>query len=373
MSFMSLMPYVLIPLYPYILNLPLFPLLCVFMKVLTPLLFPFSILYHAVTSIRNRLYDSGIRPSARFEVPVIGVGNLSVGGTGKTPMIEYLIRLLASEYHIATLSRGYGRKTKGVRIANPGDTADTLGDEPFQFYRKFDDKVVVAVGEERVFAIPHILDQHPDTDLILLDDAFQHRSIQPSFQILLTDYNNLFIYDYLLPAGRLRESKAGAARADVVLVTKCPANISEDEMIAIESSIRGYNNKAVFFTRICYGNILPVIDISPYKPEKVILVSGIANPAPLVEYLRQNVVLVKHFSYADHHAYSRRDIEIICQAAAKANAAVVTTEKDAVKMDPEIFRHFSIPFHYLPIEIEFLKSGKEFDEMVLNAVRTYVK
>jgi tetraacyldisaccharide 4'-kinase len=343
------------------------------MKVLTPLLFPFSILYDVVTSIRNRLYDCGIRPSAKFEVPVIGVGNLSVGGTGKTPMIEYLIRLFEGENHIATLSRGYGRKTKGVRIANPGDTAETLGDEPFQLYKKFDDKVVVAVGEERVFAIPHILDQHPDTDLILLDDAFQHRSIQPSFQILLTDFNNLFINDYLLPAGRLRESKAGAARADVILVTKCPAKISEDQMIDIESSIRGYSNKAVFFTSICYGNILPVNGISPYKPERVILVSGIANPAPMEEYLLQNFALVKHFSYADHHAYSRKDMEVICHAAAKANAAVVTTEKDVVKMDPEIFRRASIPLHYLPIEIEFLKSGKEFDEMVLNAVRTYVK
>ncbi|MEX2230961.1 MAG: tetraacyldisaccharide 4'-kinase [Cyclobacteriaceae bacterium] len=343
------------------------------MKVLTPLLFPFSVMYDAVTTIRNRLYDTGIRPSARFEIPVISVGNLSVGGTGKTPMIEYLIRLFAPQYHIATLSRGYGRNTKGVRIAGATDNASTIGDEPFQFYRKFKDKAVVAVGEERVFAIPHILDQHPGVDLILLDDAFQHRRVQPSFQILLTDFNNLFFSDYLLPTGRLRESRTGASRADVIIVTKCPSNITDDKMIAIESSIRRYNNKAVFFTKICYGNILPFSGLSPYKPEKIILVTGIANPALMHQYLRNNFNLVKHFSYPDHHVYSKNDLKTICEAASITGASVVTTEKDVAKIDNKIFQTASVPLHYLPIEVEFLKNGKEFDEMVLNAVRIYVK
>jgi tetraacyldisaccharide 4'-kinase len=343
------------------------------MKILTPLLFPFSVLFGAVASLRNHLYDIGFRPSVRFEVPVISVGNLSVGGTGKTPMIEYLIRLFSIEYHIATLSRGYGRRTKGIRIAGDSDNAATIGDEPLQFYRKFKDKAVVAVGEERVFAIPHILDQYPDTDLILLDDAFQHRRVQPCFQILLTDFNNLFIKDYLLPAGRLREPRTGASRADVIIVTKCPSNITDDEMISIESSIRAYNKKAVFFTKISYGTILPVSGFSPYKPEKIILVTGIANPAPMEKYLRNNFALVKHFSFADHHVYSQNDLISICQAASRAEACVVTTEKDVVKMDGKIFENASVPLHYLPIEIEFLKNGKEFDEMVLNAARTYVR
>lgn len=343
------------------------------MKVLTPLLFPFSILYDAVTSIRNRLYDTGIKPSTKFEAPVISVGNLSVGGTGKTPMIEYLIRLLGSDYHMATLSRGYGRKTKGVRIANDFDDAGTMGDEPFQFYRKFKGKAVVAVGEERAFAIPHILDQHPDTELILLDDAFQHRKVLPAFQILLTDFNNLFVNDLLLPAGRLRESRAGAERADVIVVTKCPPNVTDDRMIDIESSIRKYSKKAVFFSKISYGNILPVFPLpSGGEGGGIILVSGISNPRPLEEYLRHNFNLVKHFSFPDHYVYSKKDLQTICEAARKEQAVVVTTEKDVVKMDVEKFKSSSVSLNYLPIEIEFLKSGEEFDEMVLNAIRKHV-
>ncbi|HEY9487126.1 MAG TPA: tetraacyldisaccharide 4'-kinase, partial [Chryseosolibacter sp.] len=341
------------------------------MRFLTPLLYPFSVIYDAITSILNRLYDTGARPSAKFDLPVIGVGNLSVGGTGKTPMIEYLIRLFADRYKVATLSRGYGRRTSGGRIAGEHDNAGTVGDEPYQFYRKFKDKVVVAVGEERVFAIPHILHQHPEVQIILLDDAFQHRRVQPSFQILLTDFNNLFVNDLLLPAGRLRESKRGAARADVIVVTKCPPNITDDRMLEIESAIRKYSKKAVFFSKICYGNILPASGVSPYKPENVILVSGIANHFPLEEYVRQNYQLVKHFAFADHHAYSKKDLQMICEAAAKAGAVVVTTEKDLVKMDLAVFRNSSITLQYLPIEIEFLKNGKEFDEMVLNVVRSY--
>ncbi len=343
------------------------------MKVLTPLLLPFAMVYDAVASIRNRLYDAGIKPSVKFDVPVISVGNLSVGGTGKTPMIEYLIRLLGTGYHIATLSRGYGRKSKGFRIAGANDDALTIGDEPYQFYRKFKDKVVVSVGEERVWAIPQILDEHPDTNLILLDDAFQHRKVRPGFQILLTDYHNLFFNDYVLPAGRLRESKKGADRANVIVVTKCPAHITDDQMIAIESSIRKYTKKPVFFTGICYRNILPLTDSSPYKPEKLILVSGIANPKPLKEYLANNFDLVQHFSFPDHHPYSATDIETISQAAAGAGAAVITTEKDMVRMERHMFSSSGVPLYYLPIETEFLKNGKEFDEMVLNAVRSYDK
>ncbi|HEX8038897.1 MAG TPA: tetraacyldisaccharide 4'-kinase [Chryseosolibacter sp.] len=343
------------------------------MKALTPLLLPFAILYDAVTSIRNRLYDAGVKPSVKFDVPVVGVGNLAVGGTGKTPMVEYLIRLLGTEYHIATLSRGYGRRSRGFRVATGKDDALTIGDEPLQLYRKFKDRVVVAVGEERAWAIPQILDRHPETDLILLDDAFQHRKVRPGFQILLTDYHKLFVSDYVLPAGRLRESRKGADRADAVVVTKCPPHITDDEMIAIESSIRRYTRKAVFFTGICYRNILPLTEASPYKPEKLMLLSGIANPKPLKEYLATNFALVRHFSFPDHHPYTAAELESICQAAAGAQAAVVTTEKDMARIDSQVFRARGVALYYLPVEIEFLKNGKEFDEMVLNAVRSYGK
>ncbi len=341
------------------------------MKVLTPLLFPFSILYHVVTAIRNRLYDSGIKPSAKFEIPIISVGNLSVGGTGKTPMIEYLLRLLTPDYHLATLSRGYGRKTKGIRIANDRDDASTVGDEPFQFYKKFKGKAIVAVGEERAFAIPHIINQHPDTHLVLLDDAFQHRKVQPAFQILLTDFNNLFMNDLLLPAGRLRESRTGAGRADVVVVTKCPSNVSDDQMIDMESAIRKYSNKAIFFTKICYRDIFPVNSMEDSPSDKIILVSGIANPKPMVQYLSHNFNLVKQFVFPDHYIYSKKDFRMICEAALKEHAVVVTTEKDVVKMDIEKFTASSVSLNYLPIEIEFIKNGKEFDEMVLNVIRKH--
>ena len=347
------------------------------MKVLKVLLFPFSVLFDVVTSIRNRLYDTGVRPSAVFEIPLVSVGNLAVGGTGKTPMVEYLIRLFSNQYKVATLSRGYGRRSKGIMIAGANDGPRTIGDEPFQLYRKFKDKVVVAVGEERALAIPYILQEYPDINLILLDDAFQHRRVRPSFQILLTDYNNLFFRDFILPAGRLRESKRGASRADVVVVTKCPPNITEDEMLSIESSIRHYSDKAVFFSRICYDNIQPGDSSlyradNVYRPDKIMLVSGIASPAPLVQYLEKNFSLVKRFLFPDHHVYSKKDLESICEAAVKENASVVTTEKDIAKMDPLVFRQFSVSLYYLPIKIEFLKNGKEFEEVVLNAVRTYV-
>ena len=341
------------------------------MRILAPLLYPFAVVYDVVTSIRNRLYDTGRKPAAVFEVPTIGVGNLSAGGTGKTPMIEYLIHVFAGKYRVATLSRGYGRKTKGIRIAGQGDNASTIGDEPSQLYRKFSTEIVVAVGEERVYAIPHILDQHPDVNLILLDDAFQHRRIKPSFQILLTDYNHLFVKDYLLPAGRLREGRRGASRADVIVVTKCPSNISDEKMLEISSAIRRYSSKAVFFAGISYGNIQPLSHASPYRPENIVLVSGIAQSAPLENHVRNNHKLIRHFEFRDHHIYTESDLLRICEAATKASAVVLTTEKDLVKMDLDIFRKSAVPLFFLPIEIQFLKSGKEFDEMVLNAVRTY--
>ena len=341
------------------------------MFVLRALLFPFAIAYDAVTSIRNRLYDTGSKPVASFDVPVISVGNLSVGGTGKTPMIEYLIRLLMGQGKIATLSRGYGRKTKGIRIASNADDASTVGDEPFQFYRKFGNKVVVAVGEERAYAIPHILQAHPDTNVILLDDAFQHRRVKPSFQVLLTDYNHLFVKDFLLPAGRLRESRRGASRADVIVVTKCPPNITADRMIEISSAIRRYSDKAVFFTTIGYGNLTPAGPAAPYRPGKVVLVSAIADADPLRKHISSNYNLIRHFDFADHHVYTETEVRRICEAASSANAVVVTTEKDLSKLDRERFNAHGVPLFFLPIEIHFLKGGKEFDEMVLNVVSAY--
>lgn len=342
------------------------------MKVLRFLLFPLAVMYDVVTSVRNQLYDLGLKPSAGFDIPLISVGNLAVGGTGKTPMIEHLVRLLRNHYKVATLSRGYGRQTKGFRLADENDNASTLGDEPYQFFKKFKGQVAVSVGEERALAIPSLLDLKPETEVILLDDAFQHRRVKPTFQILLTDYNNPFYKDYLMPVGKLRESRNGADRADVIVVTKCPPELQEDEMMEIETTLRKDANKPIFFSTVHYGNMVQFGSyVSTHTPERIILVTGIANPKPLVTYLKSNFKLVKHFDFADHHHYSGNDLETITALAMEHNAAVITTEKDFVKIDVAEFGIFlsRAPFFYLPIEIEFLKNGKDFDEMVLNVVK----
>jgi tetraacyldisaccharide 4'-kinase len=334
------------------------------------LLFPFAILYNIVTSVRNRLYDQGLKPSASFEIPVIGVGNIAVGGTGKTPMIEYLVRLLKPNYKIATLSRGYGRATKGFRVVKSHDNAITVGDEPFQFYKKFHPAVNVAVGEERALAIPMILDEHADTKVILLDDSFQHRKVKPSFQILLTDYSNLFYNDLLLPAGRLRESKYNVNRADVIVVTKCPLDLGEDERLEIEASIRDLTSKPVFFATIRYGNLISIGPAALHLPDSVILMTAIANAKPIEDFVSHNFKLLRSITFADHYFYKERDLAMITTLARQNKAAIITTEKDAAKIDTPAFKVFlsQTPFFYLPMEIEFLKNGKDFDEMVLNAV-----
>ncbi|HEY0653825.1 MAG TPA: tetraacyldisaccharide 4'-kinase [Chryseosolibacter sp.] len=340
------------------------------MKVASAILFPFAVVYDAVTSVRNRLYDLSIRPSASFDIPVISVGNLAVGGTGKTPMVEHLIRLLGSSRNVATLSRGYKRKTKGFRIAGAGDSAETIGDEPFQFYSKFRHNVKVTVGEERALAITNILQEFPEVDTIILDDAFQHRRVKPTFQILLTVYGNLFFDDWLLPAGRLRESKAGAKRADVVVVTKCPEHLSEDEMIAIESKIHNYTGKPVFFTTIHYGAPEPFGKTNAPADNKVVLVTGLSNANSLKQYVEQNFKLVQHFEYSDHHYYTTGEVDQIAALAKREGAYVITSEKDAAKLKGKPFESHlgDVAWFYIPIEIGFLKSGEDFDAMVLNAV-----
>ncbi len=344
------------------------------MILLRILLFPFSLILLLITNARNYLYDHGLKPSVKFELPVISVGNLTVGGTGKTPMIEHLIRILSNEFKIATLSRGYGRKSKGIRLASALESPLTLGDEPFQFYKKFGDRIIVAVGEERALAIPTILQEHPETDVVLLDDAFQHRRVSPSFNILLSDYNRPFYNDVLLPAGRLREGRQGAERADVVVVTKCPPEISDDEMIDIEKFIRRYVERPVFFTTIRYGNPLPFLNSNPLaRPtQTVILVSGIASPKPLEDYVKQNFTLLKHLRFKDHHAYVTSEVEAMAsELRHNQELSILTTEKDRVKLEMVEFYPTinKLPFFYLPIEIDFLKDGKDFDEIVLNHVK----
>jgi tetraacyldisaccharide 4'-kinase len=342
------------------------------MILLRILLFPFSWLYYLITEIRNRLYDRGLKPSVKFDLPVICVGNLTVGGTGKTPMIEHLIRLLQNRFKVATLSRGYGRATKGIRIAGPSESAATIGDEPFQFYTKFGKRITVAVGEERALAIPTILQEYSDTEIILLDDGFQHRKVSPGFSILLTDYHRPFYNDFLLPSGRLRESRSGAERADVIVVTKCPAHISEERMIEIERSIRHYAEKPVFFTNIRYGNPTSFNNNSSLPTKQIVLVTGIGNSKPLETYAKENYRLIKHLAFNDHHTYTERDIKTLTNLKnTHPQASFLTTEKDKVKLEAPQFQKMlnGLPLFYLPIEIDFIKAGKDFDEIVLNVIQ----
>lgn len=331
------------------------------------LLFPFSIIYDLVTRIRNHLYNIGHKPSFRFDVPVISIGNLNAGGAGKTPMTEYIIRLLSTKHKLATLSRGYKRRSKGFRVANSNDNASTIGDEPYQMFLKFGNNVVVTVGEDRAYAIPNILQEDEDIEAILLDDAFQHRSVDPSFSILLTEYDRPFTRDYVLPAGNLRESRKGASRADVIVVTKCPSgNLNTD---SITNDIRKYaGDKPVFFTTLRYRDLIPFGNLSS-PSGKIILVTGIAHPGPLYDHLKQHFEILKHFRYADHYSFTESDVkDIHYEAQQISDACIVTTEKDMVRLRSMA----SVPGHpwfYMPIEVEFLKNGSEFDALVARQVK----
>ena len=286
-------------------------------------------------------------------------------------MIEYLVRLLAPPHHVATLSRGYRRKTRGFRIASEADTPATIGDEPFQLFRKFGTRVAVCVSEERALGIAQLLQARDETDLVLLDDAFQHRRVRPMFQVVLTDYNRPFFDDFVLPMGRLRESRKGIVRADVVVVTKCPAELQDEQMMSVEEQIRDYTDRPVFFATIRYGTPIGFEGNMSPAGEKVVLVTGIASPANLVSYVQQHYTLIRHFDFPDHHIYNTEEIRRICNVAIKSGASVITTEKDAVKLDVPEYRQLckEAPFFYMPIQTEFLKNGKEFDEMILNSLR----
>jgi tetraacyldisaccharide 4'-kinase len=319
------------------------------------------------------LYEIGHKKSFRFEVPIINVGNLNIGGSGKTPAVEYLIRLLRKDYQLATLSRGYGRRTRGLRFASYQDNATTLGDEPYQFYRNFNDDVKVVVGEDRAFAIPNILQEHPDRSIILLDDAYQHRRVNPHFNILLTDFEKPFYDDYLLPMGRLREGRKEAARADVVIVTKCTENLGISTQEGIRKKVTDYTgDKPVFFASIQYGKPQPFQITKDAITNKVILLSGIAKPEPLEEYVKNNFELLKHFRFKDHHLYSIKDINMVKNFVEQQiePISVLTTEKDMVRLIDSKFNPLlgNINCFYLPIEMKFVKNGADFDKLVIDAV-----
>jgi tetraacyldisaccharide 4'-kinase len=336
------------------------------------LLFPLSLPYKWATNIRNYLYDIGHKKSFRFEVPVISVGNLNLGGSGKTPMIEYLIRILKGKYKLATLSRGYGRNTRGVRFVSTHDNAGTVGDEPHLLFKKFGNEIKVVVGEDRALAIPTILDEQPDVNIILLDDAFQHRTVNPHLNILLTRYSRPFYEDHVLPLGYLREARKNAARADVILVTKCPEVISENEKKGITTRINEYSGeKPVFFSGIGYELPLPFSDVNISELKRVVLLTGIANPKPFLEFARRQYQVLRHFQFPDHHRFENHELVEVRDYIRKQgqDVALLTTEKDSVRLGKDLRGSLKgIPCFCVPITTFFLENGSEFDAIVARAI-----
>lgn len=330
------------------------------MAVLRKLLFPFSLLYGFLVLLRNKLYDWNIKKSVGFPIPVICVGNLSVGGTGKSPMIEYLIRLLINEKKkIATLSRGYKRESKGFYLLQGNEKGSYVGDEPLQFKSKFPE-IQVAVDEQRVRGIGKLLQFDPKLEVILLDDAFQHRKVKPRFSVLLTTYKDLFIHDFILPAGNLREPKIGAKRANTIVVTKCPEDLSEEKMNDLSQQLRQQPHQEIFFCGINYS--LHVYnnkhqELTLEKLKKFTLVTGIANPAPLLEYLNQLQLTYKHLNYPDHYNFKPKDI-----AELKKDGLIVTTEKDFMRLKNEISAE---KLYFLPIKIKFLRDQGKFNDLLI--------
>ncbi|MBW4362205.1 tetraacyldisaccharide 4'-kinase [Flavobacterium taihuense] len=334
------------------------------MNLLRKILFPFAILYGFITSIRNFLFDKGILKTYSFDIPVIAVGNLSVGGTGKTPQIEYLIRLLSDKYKVATLSRGYKRQSEGFVLANSNSDALQLGDEPFQFYQKFKD-IQVAVDANRKNGIEQLLSNSNPPEVILLDDAFQHRKVKAGFYIMLTSYGDLYCNDFILPTGNLRESRSGVQRANIVIVTKCPSNLSLNEQNAIKKQLNLSVNQSLFFTFIDYDDVVysdkKMLKVSEIKNMDKLLLAGIAKPESFFAYLKQEND--ECLTFPDHHHFSEGELEEIKK---KANSKIiVTTEKDYVRLKGSIL---SDQLYYLPIKSTFLSDGDNFDKNILNYV-----
>ncbi len=340
-----------------------------------PVLYPLALLYGVLIKLRNKLYDVKFFNSIEFSVPVICVGNLSTGGTGKTPHIEYLIELLNCRYRVATMSRGYKRMTQGFLLAEQGTNALRIGDEPMQFFMKYPE-AVVCVAEERLTGIPNLLQRRPDVEVILLDDAYQHRSVKAGLNILITDYSNPFWEDHILPFGNLREGRESKNRADVIIVSKCPANLTKEQAKEIEQKIGAESHQQVFFTCIEYGT--PYYpgsnEVADIKGKNMVLVSGIARPEPLLNFLKPQAGDVHVLTYPDHHYFVNTDIEEIAAAYNSwtvDNKIIVTTEKDATRLalHAEAINKLNLPIAVQPIKMSVLfNQANLLDEIVLKYI-----
>lgn len=334
------------------------------MNVVRKILFPFSLLYGLITAIRNFLFDIGILKSFAFDVPTIVVGNLSVGGTGKSPQIEYLIRLLSPKYHVATLSRGYKRKTEGFILADGSATASTLGDEPYQFFSKFQ-SIQVAVDANRKNGIEQLLSQKRKPEIILLDDAYQHRKVRAGLYILLTTYNDLYCDDFVLPTGNLREFRSGAKRAKIVIVTKCPENLSSQEQAKIKAKLALNKEQELYFSYIKYDDFVfsanQKIARETIRTQQKVLIAGIAKPDSFFDFLKEENDIC--LSFPDHHDFSADDILQIRNKA--GNKLIVATEKDYVRLKNSLPEE---QLFYLPIQSSFLNQGANFNKTICDYV-----
>lgn len=344
---------------------------------------PLSLLYEAVMLMRNYLYDQQLLPSTSFENPVICVGNLAAGGTGKTPMTEFLLRKLSDDFSVAVLSRGYRRRSKGFILADANSTADLLGDEPYQLFRKFSN-IRLAVDGQRVRGITKLLELPSPPQVIIMDDGFQHRAVTPGFSILLTDYSRLYTRDYVLPAGLLRESRSQSRRADIIVVTKCPAELTLVESQKLEAELHPQASQSVFFSSVSYGHPLAVFPgLEKHLPAfeqlqdgraELLLVTGIASPKAIITYLTGLGIRLKSIIFADHHIFTKNDyqqIEDAFRGLSSTEKYIFTTEKDASRIasDRSFPQELKSHLFALPIRVEIL-----FDKEILltQKIRNYV-
>lgn len=349
------------------------------MNFLRIILFPFAVVYGMITWLRNKLFDWGVLPSKSFDLPVIGVGNLSTGGTGKTPHIEYLLGFLQQKYKVAALSRGYKRKSRGYQRVTGGSEVASVGDEPLQIYTKFPD-AHIAVCESRKKGIKRIIEENKDIDVILLDDAFQHRYVKPGLSILLTDYHKIFTRNYVLPTGNLREFRNGVRRTDALIVSKTPSVFSPLDRRLILRELKKYDIKNIFFSYIKYGEWVPFTEFAKreklQKAKTIFMITGIANPTPLGEHLKRYCADLKAFKFADHHQFTEKELIKVTskfQETYSGTKAILTTEKDSMRLkNPKLAKIIEkLPVYYVPIEVDFHANDKEmFNKFIMEYMQS---
>ena len=350
------------------------------LKFLRWLLYPFSVIYDLITRMRNYLFDHGILKSVSFDKPVICIGNITVGGTGKTPHTEYIAKLLLPDFKVFMISRGYKRSSAGVVIANSNSNAGDIGDEPFQMKSKFQDLSVI-VAEKRVEGINESLKLSPPPDIILLDDAFQHRHVNPGLNILLVDYTRPVWKDLTFPAGNMRESWSSYKRADIIIITKCPSTFTDFQRDRILKKFKHFSSENIYFSGFKYGNPYSLVQqnekISIDHEMSVLLVTGIANPKPLVNYLLQLTPHLTKLEFPDHHQFSNKDVLNISNKFSQLNGdnkILITTEKDAVRLREVNLLSNSIveKTYIIPVEVQFFFSQEtKFNNQIFEYVRNY--